>query len=46
MFLVFMTVYLFITLPVIMLIWAALVAAKWEDHESGYDLLEDLYFIF
>ncbi len=41
MILFFMATYLVIALPTLMLIWAMLVVAKWDDKERGYDLLED-----
>jgi len=28
-------------MPILILIWAMLVVAKWDDTERGYDLLED-----
>ena len=39
--LIFFAVYLVIALPTLILIWAALVVAKWDDTDRGYDLLED-----
>jgi phosphate starvation-inducible membrane PsiE len=33
--------YLVIVLPILILIWASLVVAKWDDQERGYDVLED-----
>jgi hypothetical protein len=41
MFLFFIAVYLVIFVPTIMLFWALMVVAKWNDIESGYDPLED-----
>jgi len=35
------TIYLIFSMPILILIWAMLVVAKWDDTERGYDLLED-----
>lgn len=35
-----LALYLLIALPVFTVIWSALVVAKWDDKERGYDLLE------
>lgn len=34
-------IYLVIAIPVLIMFWAMLVVAKWDDTERGYDLLED-----
>ncbi len=39
--LIFFAVYLVRPLLILVLIWAALDIAKWDDTDRGYDLLED-----
>jgi hypothetical protein len=41
MFLFFIAVYLVIAVPTILLFWALMVMAKWNDIESGTDPMED-----
>ena len=44
---IFIIVYLVISLPILMLIWAIMVVTKWDNEERGNDLLGDyISFIF